>query len=295
MKTSSQSKSRKLKDTSDSEEEWDLESSDDSAEEESLADSDSESDYCSSNTKSKRLSKGLKAVNKKRKALCDSDDDVSNVKAAPVSGTKRPPKPVTASFLVNSSQTSTSANYSQYNALSQGSPASSKPTSHSTPNMGESGRPPHITPSPRNGRDSNANKSPPVVNRIPLPEGVTGLGSHDHNSWHWLKPENRKDKDGRRMDHPEYNPRTIYIPDKVIKEQTPAMRQWFEIKQDYFDTVLFFKVSCNHRHVTHFSIFYGVDVCLRSLASYISCCHDRWENSMSFFTWMPILACPRLI
>jgi DNA mismatch repair protein MSH6 len=57
-----------------------------------------------------------------------------------------------------------------------------------------------------------------------------------------LKLANRKDREGKKVDHPDYNPRTIFIPADVMRAQTPAMKQWFEIKQDYFDTVLFFKV-----------------------------------------------------
>jgi hypothetical protein len=48
-----------------------------------------------------------------------------------------------------------------------------------------------------------------VVTSIPLPEGVVGLGSHEHNFWTWLKPQNRKDKDGRKISDPDYNHRTL--------------------------------------------------------------------------------------
>lgn len=252
---------------SDSEEEFNLESSgesssedDDVYESESESLSDSESDANSEDighgkkkkTANKRLQKGNKETNIKRKKVCADD----NSTAASVS---RPPKP-------SSLQTASSLPlaYSQYSAHSA-SPSSSSssspsytPTAHSTPSLGGHSIPLQITPSPRHGGGGGGSaarldrvsttttpttSSPPVeVNRIPLPEGVTGLGSHDHNSWSWLKPATRKDKDGRKMDHPDYNPRTIYIPPATIKDQTPAMRQWFEIKQDYFDTVLFFKV-----------------------------------------------------
>lgn len=253
-KSSGMKKAKTAKNQSESDEEWDLESSDESVDDEddaSLVDSDSESDasdYCSArrgnNKGGKRLQKGKNDNSKKRKKVYDSDDDkgTSTIAKAPTTAAKRPPKPVTAAFL-NKPAASLSENYSQYSAYSQSSPSSSTPTSHSTPSTGQQNFAPHITPSPRNGQNDFKSSPPTVpVNRIPLPEGVSGLGSHDHNSWSWLKLENRKDKEGRKMDHPEYDPRTIYIPEKVIKEQTPAMKQWFEIKRDYFDTVLFFKV-----------------------------------------------------
>ena len=75
-----------------------------------------------------------------------------------------------------------------------------------------------------------------------LPEGVVGLGSHEHNFFEFVQPSKRKDKNGRRPDHPEYNPRTLYVPESFMKSQTPAMAQWWQFKSENMDTVLFFKV-----------------------------------------------------
>ena len=74
-------------------------------------------------------------------------------------------------------------------------------------------------------------------------DGVFSAGHHEHDSWDFLKPNHRKDKNGRRPDHPEYNPRTLYVPPANLAAQTPAMKQWFDFKQDNMDTVLFFKVG----------------------------------------------------
>ena len=38
-----------------------------------------------------------------------------------------------------------------------------------------------------------------------------GEGSSFHDKLPWLKEENRKDKNGRRPTHPEFNPRTLYV------------------------------------------------------------------------------------
>ena len=57
----------------------------------------------------------------------------------------------------------------------------------------------------------------------------------------FLLEENRKDKYGRRPDHPEYDKRTVYIPEAAKKRFTPFERQFWDIKKDYFDTVLFFQ------------------------------------------------------
>ncbi|GMK58904.1 hypothetical protein CspeluHIS016_0603460 [Cutaneotrichosporon spelunceum] len=50
-----------------------------------------------------------------------------------------------------------------------------------------------------------------------------------------------KDKDGNRPDDPEYDPRTIYIPKRAWHEFTPFEKQFWEIKQNHYDTVLFFQ------------------------------------------------------
>ncbi|KIK54062.1 hypothetical protein GYMLUDRAFT_49011 [Collybiopsis luxurians FD-317 M1] len=50
-----------------------------------------------------------------------------------------------------------------------------------------------------------------------------------------------KDKDGRRPGDPKYDPRTLFIPPKAWKEFTPFEKQFWEIKQNHYDTILFFQ------------------------------------------------------
>ncbi|KAI0066930.1 DNA mismatch repair protein Msh6 [Artomyces pyxidatus] len=50
-----------------------------------------------------------------------------------------------------------------------------------------------------------------------------------------------KDKDGVRPGEPGYDPRTLYIPKKAWAEFTPFEKQFWEIKQNHYDTVLFFQ------------------------------------------------------
>ena len=48
----------------------------------------------------------------------------------------------------------------------------------------------------------------------PLTPGPSSLGDTEstyHDQLPWLKEEHRKDKDGRRPDHPHFNPRTLYV------------------------------------------------------------------------------------
>ncbi|KAG2143035.1 DNA mismatch repair protein Msh6 [Suillus clintonianus] len=50
-----------------------------------------------------------------------------------------------------------------------------------------------------------------------------------------------RDKDGVRPGEPGYDPRTLYIPKKAWTDFTPFETQFWEIKQDHFDTILFFQ------------------------------------------------------
>ena len=59
----------------------------------------------------------------------------------------------------------------------------------------------------------------------------------------FLRTENLKDKLGRSMDDPSYDPTTLYVPDSYIKEQTPVMKQFWNFKKDNFDKILFFKLG----------------------------------------------------
>ena len=45
-----------------------------------------------------------------------------------------------------------------------------------------------------------------------------------------------------RPGHPDYNPRTLLVDKKFMSDQTPAMAQWWLLKAENMDTVLFFKV-----------------------------------------------------
>ncbi|TFK22134.1 DNA mismatch repair protein msh6 [Coprinopsis marcescibilis] len=50
-----------------------------------------------------------------------------------------------------------------------------------------------------------------------------------------------RDKDGKRPGDPDYDPRTIQIPKNAWNEFTPFEKQFWEIKQNHYDTILFFQ------------------------------------------------------
>ena len=59
----------------------------------------------------------------------------------------------------------------------------------------------------------------------------------------FLKDKNLKDKNGRRPDHPEYDPCTLFIPKEEWKQFTPGMLQFWQIKQDNYEKIFFFKLG----------------------------------------------------
>ncbi|XP_063832736.1 probable DNA mismatch repair protein Msh6 [Ostrinia nubilalis] len=74
-------------------------------------------------------------------------------------------------------------------------------------------------------------------------EATLDEGNWTHCKLEWLKPEKIRDAKKRRPDHPDYDPSTLFVPPDFMNEQTPAHRQWWEMKSSHFDCVLFFKVG----------------------------------------------------
>ncbi|KAF6226948.1 hypothetical protein HO133_008389 [Letharia lupina] len=59
--------------------------------------------------------------------------------------------------------------------------------------------------------------------------------------YEWLEPANITDIDKNRPDHPDYDPRTVYVPKSAWMDFTPFEHQYWEIKQKHWDTIVFFK------------------------------------------------------
>ncbi|GFR46110.1 hypothetical protein Agub_g7598, partial [Astrephomene gubernaculifera] len=61
----------------------------------------------------------------------------------------------------------------------------------------------------------------------------------------FLQPEQLRDAQQRRPDHPEYDPATLYIPPSWFKEYkiSEGQQQWWNFKSRHFDAVLLFKMG----------------------------------------------------
>lgn len=73
--------------------------------------------------------------------------------------------------------------------------------------------------------------------------GLSDDVKHLHHSYDFLQPPKRRDINRRAPDDPDYDEKTLYVPGSFLDSQTPAMRQWWLIKQKNMDAILFFKMG----------------------------------------------------
>lgn len=66
---------------------------------------------------------------------------------------------------------------------------------------------------------------------------------HLHQTYKFLYPPQRRDIEKRKPEDPDYDERTLYVPSSFLDSQTPALRQWWLIKQKNMDAILFFKMG----------------------------------------------------
>ncbi|XP_010513514.1 PREDICTED: DNA mismatch repair protein MSH7-like [Camelina sativa] len=59
----------------------------------------------------------------------------------------------------------------------------------------------------------------------------------------WLEPSRIRDANRRRPDDPLYDRKTLYIPPDVFKKMSASQKQYWSVKSEYMDIVLFFKVG----------------------------------------------------
>jgi DNA mismatch repair protein MSH6 len=64
-----------------------------------------------------------------------------------------------------------------------------------------------------------------------------------HLTFDFLQPNKIRDLQNRRPDHPDYDSSTLYVPQDFIKQQTPAHKQWWQLKSQHFDKLIFFKMG----------------------------------------------------
>ncbi|KAL1190540.1 DNA mismatch repair protein MSH7 [Cardamine amara subsp. amara] len=66
---------------------------------------------------------------------------------------------------------------------------------------------------------------------------------HEGTKFEWLEPSRIRDANRRRPDDPLYDKKTLYIPPDVFKKMSASQKQYWSVKSEYMDIVLFFKVG----------------------------------------------------
>lgn len=77
----------------------------------------------------------------------------------------------------------------------------------------------------------------------PLPPTLNFSDDIEFDFPSFTRPEHIKDLKGRRLDDPNYDPSTIYVPEKDIKNFSPCMKQYWEFKSTHWDKILLFKMG----------------------------------------------------
>ncbi|PPD72959.1 hypothetical protein GOBAR_DD30144 [Gossypium barbadense] len=81
-----------------------------------------------------------------------------------------------------------------------------------------------------------------------LQESIVGNNNHKNDSdvaskFEWLDPSRIRDANGRRPSDPLYDKKTLFIPPDVLKNMSASQKQYWGVKCQYMDIVLFFKVG----------------------------------------------------
>ena len=92
------------------------------------------------------------------------------------------------------------------------------------------------------------NPLPAEARKALPPPSTKPTGEKKKQKAHMSEPDQRytwlaniKDADRNEPSHPDYDPRTIYIPPLAWNNFSPFEKQYWEIKQKFWDTIVFFK------------------------------------------------------
>lgn len=103
-----------------------------------------------------------------------------------------------------------------------------------------------------------------------------------HLSFDFLQPEKIRDAKGRRPTDSDYDSSTVFVPKDFIKTQTPAHRQWWKIKSEHYDKIIFFKVG-KFYELFHMDAVIGANVANLSFMSGGNYAHAGFpERSYAF-------------
>ncbi|KAK4479162.1 hypothetical protein RD792_014673 [Penstemon davidsonii] len=93
------------------------------------------------------------------------------------------------------------------------------------------------------------NFSTPSTKKVKLPQ-VSDVSKKTQeedseiiSKFEWLHPSRIKDANGRKLADPLYDKKTLYIPPDALRKFSASQKQYWDVKCQYMDVVLFFKVG----------------------------------------------------
>lgn len=167
-----------------------------------------------------------KSQPKKRRVIVDSDSDYAD--EAP----EEPPKRQLAQFESGSSQ------------------KTPKSAAKSTPKPSTANK---KKPTPVDDNDDDDSNDKEALLNV---DNVNKVWAHQ--TFDFLKPDKIRDKNKLRPGQPDYDPRTLHVPEEFLRAQTPAMFQWWKLKSNYRDCIFFFKVG-KFYELYHMDAIVGVE------------------------------------
>lgn len=75
-----------------------------------------------------------------------------------------------------------------------------------------------------------------------------GLDELEDRTPYWATKEYLKDKQGNKFGTENYDPTSLYVPPAEYKKLTNAKKQFWDIKSDNFDKIVFFKLGTIHNN-----------------------------------------------
>lgn len=85
-------------------------------------------------------------------------------------------------------------------------------------------------------------KRPKLLEVPSVPKKNYDEDSETVSKFEWLHPSRIKDAKGRRPGDPLYDKRTLHVPPDALRKMSASQKQYWDIKSQYMDILLFFKV-----------------------------------------------------
>uniref|UniRef100_A0A2P2KHC5 DNA mismatch repair protein MSH7 isoform X2 n=1 Tax=Rhizophora mucronata TaxID=61149 RepID=A0A2P2KHC5_RHIMU len=95
--------------------------------------------------------------------------------------------------------------------------------------------------------DKNGHSLLDASKKVKIQEATSLSNNHPEKSdstskFEWLDPSQIKDGKGRRPGDPFYDKKTLYLPANALRKMSASQKQYWSVKSQYMDVVLFFKV-----------------------------------------------------